>query len=57
MVGKAKNNRTRNGDSSFLSRVDGGSFVRSDDAVETLKRHAQYEENAACIPRVIDVWA
>ena len=56
MVGNTKYNSTRNGDLSLLSCVDGGSFVRSDDAVETFKRHAQYEQSAACVPRVIDIW-
>ena len=56
MVGKTKYSSTRNGDLSLLSCVDGGRFVWSDDAVETFKRHAEYEQSAACVPRVIDVW-
>ena len=57
MVGKTKYNSTHNGDLSLLRCVDGGSLVRFNDAVETFKRHAEYEQSAACVPQVIDVWA
>ena len=38
---------TAYGDLGSFNRIKRSSLVRPDDAVETIKRHAQYEESAA----------
>ena len=36
-----------NGNFSSFNRIKRSSFVRSDDAVETIERHAEYKESTA----------
>ena len=38
---QTKQNNANNCNISYFNRINRGSFVRSDDAVETIKRHAE----------------
>ena len=40
---QTKHNNTYNGNFSSFNRIKRGSFVRSDDAIETIKCHIDYE--------------